>query len=117
MSTSSTDKNIQSMLDTAERCWLACKTTVEQLKDGDRIQIKELAQAVGLAVSMDPKDVLGFVNHFAHFTDVGHITRGKFGGIKKGPKPVKVVKVKRAKKVADPVVDATTDTSDTAIAA
>ena len=62
---------------------------------------KELAQAVGTAVTMEPKQVLGFVNHFAHNTDIAYVTRGKNGGIIRGTKPAKVVKVsKKAAKVA-----------------
>ena len=85
----------------------AAQQAIESMQDGERIQIKQLAQVVGLAVAKDPKEVLGFVNHFAHDTSLAYVTRGKNGGIIKGTKPAKVVKAgKRQKKVVtDSVVD------------
>jgi hypothetical protein len=109
----STDTNTESMLETARSCFLAARTAVLGMADGGRMQLKELAQMVGTAVSMEPKHVLGFVNHFAHNTDIGHITRGKGGGIKKGLKPVKVVKPKRVKKAVAPVDTTVADTAET----
>lgn len=97
--------NIQSMLETIETILEAAHTTVSAMNDGDRMQIKKLAQAVGQSVSMEPKHVLSFVNHFAHNTDIAYVTRGKNGGIIRGVKPAKVAKVsKRVKKVDAPVV-------------
>lgn len=73
---------------------------------GDRKQIKELAADVGSALGMEPKRVLGFVNHFAHETNIAYVTRGKKGGIVKGTRPAKVVKAKKVKKVdSDPATD------------
>jgi hypothetical protein len=80
------------------------------MQDGQRIQIKDLAKDVGLALALDPKKVLGFVNHFAQNNPgTVYVTRGKNGGIIKGVKPVKVVKVKKVKQqaaVIAPVADA-----------
>ena len=92
-----TNKNIQTMLETVETIFKAAQTTVEAMADGQRMQIKELAQAVGLAVAMEPKQVLGFVNHFVHNTDIAYVTRGKNGGIIRGVKQPKVAKVKKVK--------------------
>jgi hypothetical protein len=97
-----TNKNIESMLETVESIFNAAQATVESMTNGERMQIKELAQAVGLAVAMEPKQVLGFVNHFVHNTDIAYVTRGKNGGIIRGVKQPKVAKVKRVK--AAPVV-------------
>jgi hypothetical protein len=97
----STNVNIKSMMETVERIFEAAHVTIESMSVGDRIQIKELAQTVALAVAMEPKHVLGFVNHFAHHTDIAYVTRGKNGGIIRGTKPVKVDKPKKAKKAAD----------------
>ena len=96
----STNANIKSMLETVERIFEAAHVAVESMPVGDRIQIKELAQTVALAVAMEPKHVLGFVNHFAHNTDIAYVTRGKNGGIIRGTRPVKVDKPKKAKKTA-----------------
>lgn len=94
----STNANIQSMVETAERIFEAAHNIVEAMPVGNRKQIKELAVEVGTAVGMEPKRVLGFVNHFAHHTNVAYVTRGKNGGIIRGSKPVKVAKAKRVKK-------------------
>ena len=105
----STNQNIQSMLETVESIFAAAQTAVEGMAVGERMQIKELAQAVGLAVAKEPKEVLGFVNHFVHNTDIAYVTRGKNGGIIRGvkqPKPVKVKKVKAAPAPAVGVVAA-----------
>lgn len=95
----STNQNVQSMTETAERIFEAANTIVEGMTVGDRKQIKDLAVDVGAAVGMEPKEVLGFVNHFAHKTNIAYVTRGKKGGLIKGVRPVKVVKPKKAKKV------------------
>lgn len=104
--------NIKSMLETVERIFEAAQLVVENMSDGDRIQIKELAQRVASAVSLEPKNVLSFVHHFAHNTDAAYVTRGKHGGIIKGTRPAKVDKPKKVKKTADVV-----DTSDVDVTA
>ena len=98
--------DIERMTAFSKQVFEAAEHVIEAMLDGDRIQIKQLAQTVGLALAKDPKNVLGFVNHFAHETSLAYVTRGKNGGIIKGTKPVKVVKVSKKPK-ADPVV--TTD--------
>lgn len=103
--------NITGMLETVERIFEAAQVTLEGMQNGERMQIKELAQAVGLVVAMEPKHVLGFVNHFVHNTDIAYVTRGKNGGIIRGARPVKTAKVsKRVKKVV--VTDSVTTDSD-----
>lgn len=97
----STNPNIQSMTETAKRCFEAANTIIEAMGVGERKQIKELATDVATMVGMDPKRVLGFVNHFAHETNIAFVTRGKKGGIIRGTKPAKVVKVKKATKSSD----------------
>ncbi len=104
--------DIERMTAFSKQVFEAAQHAIEGMQDGERIQIKQLAQVVGLAVAKDPKEVLGFVNHFAHDTSLAYVTRGKNGGIIKGTKPVKVVKAgKRQKKVATASTDATTDTN------
>jgi hypothetical protein len=82
--------NIQSMLETAERIFVATHQVLSAVADGGRIQIKELAKTVGLMIGMEPKLVLNFVNHYVHHTDIAYVTRGKNGGVIKGQKPIKI---------------------------
>lgn len=91
--------DVEEMLVDVKRILEAAHNAITEMADGQRVQIKDLAQTVGLAVSKSPKEVLGFVNHFAHKTKIAYVTRGKNGGVIKGVKPVKTDKVKRAKKV------------------
>ena len=99
----STNPNVQSMTETADRIFEAANTIVEGMPTGSRKEIKKLAVEVGAAVGMEPKEVLGFVNHFAHKTDIAYVTRGKNGGLIKGVRPVKVAKPKKVK--ATPTTD------------
>jgi len=94
------------MLETVERIFEATHATVESMNDGERIQLKELAQTVGLAVAMEPKHVLGFVNHFVHNSDIAYVTRGKNGGVIKGVKTAKPAKSTTSKSAStrDPSV-------------
>lgn len=99
------NKIIESQIETIKPVLEAAYTVVSQMTDGDRMQIKKLAEQVGVAVGMEPKHVLGFVNHFAHNCDgLAYVTRGKNGGIIKGAKVVKPAKVKKVK-VAPVVAD------------
>jgi len=102
----SKNKSISNMLETVERIFEATHATVESMNDGERIQLKELAQTVGLAVAMEPKHVLGFVNHFVHNSDIAYVTRGKNGGVIKGVKTAKPAKSTTSKSAStrDPSV-------------
>lgn len=94
-------KDVERMTAFSKQCYEAAEHALATMQDGERIQIKELAQVVALAVAKDPKSVLGFVNHFAHDTTLAYVTRGKNGGIIKGTKPAKVVKASKRQKKAD----------------
>ena len=110
------NKNIRQQLESVEKMFVATHASLDAMADGDRIQLKELAKIVGLAVAMEPKHVLAFVSHYVHNTDIAYITRGKKGGIIKGARAVKVDKpktVKKVKVVATPVVVAD-DSTDSA---
>ncbi len=97
----STNTDIKDMLVNIERVLEATHRIIDSMQTGERKQIKNLAEEVGQAVGKAPKDVLGYVNDFAHNTKIAYVTRGKHGGIIKGTKPVKTVK--KAEK-AEPVV-------------
>jgi hypothetical protein len=81
--------NVKSMLESVERIFQSVESVVGGMEDGKRIQIKELTHTVSMAVGMEDKQVLPFVNHYVHNTDSVYVTRGKYGGIIKGKKPVK----------------------------
>jgi hypothetical protein len=83
------DKSVSSMLETVGRVFEATFHSVDSMSHGERIQLKELAQTVGLAVAMDPKDVLGFVNYYVHNSDIVYVSRGKNGGVIKGSRSAK----------------------------
>ncbi len=85
-------KEVDSMLEEIGNVLKATESNLESLNKGERIQIKDLATAVGLATAKDPKNVIDFVNHFVHNTALAYVTRGKNGGIIKGSKPAKVIK-------------------------
>jgi hypothetical protein len=104
----STNANINSMMENIERILEAAQATVENMVAGERIQIKELAKKVASAVALDPKRVLGYVNDFAHQTDIAYVTRGKNGGLIRGTRPAKVIK--KAKKVITPAADSSDST-------
>jgi hypothetical protein len=105
-------KDVERMTAFSKQVYEAAEHAVSAMSDGERMQIKQLAQVVGATMAEDPKKVLGFVNHFAHDTSLAYVTRGKNGGIIRGTKPAKVVKAsKRVKKVADSTVSDGTDTS------
>jgi hypothetical protein len=91
----SKNANIESMMETVENIFNAAQATIESLDAGERMQIKALAQTVGLAVAMEPK------HHFVHHTDIAYVTRGKNGGVVRGTRPAKTDKApKKAKKAA-----------------
>jgi ribosomal protein S4E len=98
--------DLEAMVASAREAFQAAQHVIDTMKDGERIQIKDLAKDVGLALALDPKQVLGFVNHFAHNSSTAYVTRGKNGGIIKGVKPIRTVKIskKKAQVVAAPVV-------------
>lgn len=91
-------KNVDTMLGTVGRIFEATEAALQGMQDGERMQLKELTQTVSMAVAMDPKYVLGFVNHFVHNTEMAHVLRGKKGGVIKG---AKVIKPAKPTKVAD----------------
>ncbi len=98
----STNSDVQEMLVDIQRVLEAAHTVIESMQPGERKQIKTLAQDVSTMVGKEPKEVLGYVNDFAHHSKIAYVTRGKHGGIIKGVKPAKVVKP--AKKKAEEAI-------------
>lgn len=100
---------IEEMTATAREAFESAQTVINNMPDGGRIQIKDLAKSVGQALSKDPKEVLGFVNHFVHRTKIAYVTRGKNGGIVKGIRPIKVVRSPKKVKVDLPATLTSSD--------
>lgn len=85
--------SIKDMLGTVETIFTATQKVVDGLDDQARVGIADLAQNVGLATGMDPKEILGFVNYYAHNIEpVAHVRRGKKGGLIKGARVIKKAK-------------------------
>lgn len=97
--------DVFSATEDAKKSFTAASLIIGAMKEGDRKQIKDLVIEVAAALNTEAKEVVGFVNHYAHHNTESYVTRGKKGGLIKGTRPVKVVKVKKAKK---------TDTTDSA---
>jgi hypothetical protein len=85
------DQSMEEMMESVNRIFEATQAVIETMSNGDRIQLKDLAQTVGLAVASDPKHVLGFVHHYVHNSNFAYVSRGKNGGVIKGKKPTKIV--------------------------
>jgi hypothetical protein len=92
--------NIQEIMKDIERVMEATHTVVETMQVGDRKQLKVLAQEVAALVSKSPKEIVSFVNHFAHNTSIAYVSRGKNGGIVRGVRQFKVVKAGKKSKSA-----------------
>lgn len=60
---------------------------------GDRMPIKEMATKIGPSINMEPAQVLPYVNDFAHNTNLGGVSAGRFGGFIRGSR-LKTVKGK-----------------------
>jgi hypothetical protein len=104
------NSDVQEMLENIKPVLEAAHKVIDLMQAGERKQIKNLAQDVSVLLGKEPKDVLAYVNDFAHNTKMAYVTRGKNGGIIKGIKPVKIQKVKKVK--AD---DTATDTTTTSV--
>jgi len=105
-------QNIKDMLEGVEVIFNATEKVLDGMSDGERIQIKELAKTVGLMVAMEPKNVLHFVNHFAHNTELAYVTRGKNGGVIRGQRVVKPAKKAVSVTSVDDAVTVATDIDD-----
>jgi len=100
------------MLETVTKIFSATEASLIDLDLGTRILVNDLSQSVGLAVAMEPKNVVDFVRYFVHNSDIVYVTRGKNGGVIRGTKPAKVLKAPKSKKakVAPVSTDESTET-------
>jgi hypothetical protein len=79
----------------------AAQTVIDGMKEKERKQIKDIADAVALSLQMEAKRVLNTVNDFLHTTECGYVSRGKHGGFIKGQKPVRIIKSKTTESLID----------------
>lgn len=100
-----TDANIPVILKSIEEVLQATRTVVEGMQQGERKQIKELAALVGTILSKDPKEVLNLISLFAHNTNIAYVTRGKNGGVVRGVKPAKTIKLGKKAQVDSQVIN------------
>lgn len=108
----STEENIKAQTQIVDNVYRQTQAVIDAMPtegEGKRMQIKDMAEAVGIAVGMAPKDVLHMVNRYAHNSIGGYVTRGKKGGYIKGIKPVKVEKTAT---ITAPASDSNSDSSD-----
>lgn len=82
----------EKLLERINNIFKQTQVVIDSMKIGDRLQLKEMAQAVGIALSSEPKVVATYVSDYAHNSDEGYVTRGKKGGYIKGVKPLKAPK-------------------------
>lgn len=104
--------NIDEMMKQIRPIYEATEKVVDNIEDGQRKQIKDIAEAVAVTISMEAKKALPFVNHFVHSTKKGYVSRGKHGGFIKGQKVIKMVKPAKVVPVAP--VDSNIDLSQQA---
>jgi hypothetical protein len=93
------NSSIPEILKDIETVMEATRGIVETMQVGERKKLKELTMDVSLLVARAPKEISGWVNHFAHSTDIAYVTRGKNGGIVRGTRPVKTIKPSKKAKV------------------
>lgn len=81
--------DVNNILEISKTVFEATAATLEDMQDGERIQLKELAKVVSLAAAVDPKFALNLVSFYVHNSNTAYITRGKKGGVVKGTKKTK----------------------------
>lgn len=113
--------NINEIKDTAMSALDSAFRITENMKDGEKIRIPDLAEQVGAEVGMDGDDILPFITFMVRRLDGLVTARGRNGGVYKGSKPVAAPKVQKKsskddKKTAKPTNDSPIDITTTASA-
>lgn len=80
------------LLKKIDNIFIQTQMVIDGIALGNRMQLKEMAEAVSAAMGLDTKSVALYVSEYAHNAEGGYVTRGKKGGFIKGDKPVKVLK-------------------------
>jgi hypothetical protein len=103
------------ILETVSRVIASAESSLQGMKDGERISLKDLTSLVALNCDMEAKHIIGFVTYFAHNTDLAHVTRGKNGGVVKGQPSAKADKSAKKSKVAAKNSSDSKDTSKASV--
>lgn len=107
--------NKEKLLARVENVFKQTQVVIDGIKLGERMQLKEMAEAVGVALGVEPKAVAHYVNDYAHNSDDGFVTRGKKGGFVKGARPAKVAKSQSNDSSADEVESVVESVTDVAV--
>jgi hypothetical protein len=100
---------VKEMLSDVERVLTATSKAVSAMSDGARMSLKNLTNQVATELGREPSKVVGLVTLFAHNTKLAHVSRGAEGGVIRGQKVTKPVKVSKKSVVTD-----TTDSDNAA---
>jgi hypothetical protein len=94
-----TNNDVEIMSQRANAIFTAINSVVSTMQDRENIPVGDLAKKVSKIVSLDVKEVMGYVQSFGKNTKGGYIDRGAHGGYIRGTKSVKTIKAgKKTKK-------------------
>lgn len=80
------------LLKKIDNIFIQTQMVIDGIAQGNRMQLKEMAEAVSAAMGLDAKSIAIYVSDYAHNAEGGYVTRGKKGGFIKGVKPIKILK-------------------------
>jgi hypothetical protein len=101
-----TNKIVDTVLQTMKPTFETTQTIIDMMKDGDRKQVKEIISLVSTSMGVPDKQVSALVNYYLHNLDteeagyIGYVTQGMNGGFIKGKRKTPKVD-KTVKKVID----------------
>lgn len=104
--------NREKLLEKVDNVFKQTQVVIDGIAAGNRMQLKEMAEAVGIALSIEPKAIAHYVSDYAHNCSDGYVTRGKKGGFIKGARPVKSPKPVVVPAPPSPVLDSSADSSE-----
>ena len=101
-------QTVDEAMEVTKKYYTATQPNIDSMPEKARKHIKDMAEAVAVAVDEEPKEVYAFVSWYAHRpNNGGYVTRGKNGGFIKGVRPVKQVKPAADWTTTDTTVDST----------
>lgn len=97
--------NIEKLLEKIDNVFKQTQIVINGIATGNRMQLKDMAEAVSITLGIEPKVIAYYVSDYAHNCDDGYVTRGKKGGFIKGVKPLKTPKPTVPSAPSSPVLD------------
>ncbi len=82
-------QDFNSMMTIVNSVFTTINSTISEMADGDRHQLKDLSKIISDKTGADMETASAFVDYFSHNTNMGYVSRGKRGGFVKGSKPSK----------------------------